>query len=55
MVSGNCSLHRVVKSVNGSLMKVQLQQLSVYVVIPLLQDCMSMHPAAEEAGCLDAL
>lgn len=32
-----CSLHQVVKSVNGRLIKVQLQQLCVYVATPVLR------------------
>lgn len=50
-----CSLRRVVKSVNGRLIKVQLQQLCVYVVILWLSAIVYVHPAAEEAACLDAL
>lgn len=46
-----CSLHQVVILVNGRLIKVQLQQLCVDVVILLLSGFVSVHPAAEEAGC----
>lgn len=50
-----CSLCQIVISVNGRLIKVQLQQVCVYVVILLLSETVCVHPAAEEAGCLDVL